>query len=159
MTPEDALRLRTVLDRLVREKEIAAVYFGRVAQVLENVDHRRAFRRMAQDEKDQRKILMKHRRELCGSVPAHAVVQVSPVHAEVDAAGRPAGATYLDVVRAAARLAEESRAFAAHASEVVGERSCRIFLKILGQESGARRDELVREIRRHEAELSESVAA
>ena len=48
MTPEDAARLRGVLDRLVKEKEIAASWFGRVAQVLDDVDQRRAFRRMAQ---------------------------------------------------------------------------------------------------------------
>ena len=89
MTFEDAVRLRVVLDRLVREKEIAAQFFGRMAQVQEDVEHRRWFRRMAQDEKDQRKILMKHRRELCGAIAAHASptpAQVSAVHREIEAA-------------------------------------------------------------------------
>lgn len=162
MTPDDAARLRAVLDRLVREKEIAAAWFGRVAQVLDDVDQRRAFRRMAQDEKDQRKILMKHRRELCGALAAHAAptnAQISAVHREVEAASRPTSARWADAIRVAAHLAEESRTFAAFASDVVGERSCRIFLKILGQESAARRDDLVRELRRHEAAQGESVAA
>ena len=86
-------------------------------------------------------------------------MQISSVHRDVEAASRPASARWADAVRVAARLAEESRTFAAFASDVVGERSCRIFLKILGQESAARRDELVRELRRHEAAQGESVAA
>ena len=159
MTPEDAARLRAVLDRLVREKEIAATWFGRVAQVLDDVEQRRAFRRMAQDEKDQRKILMKHRRELCGALALQVQPQVSTVHREIEAASRPSSARWNEAVRVAAHLAEESRTFAAFASDVVGERSCRIFLKILGQESAARRDDLVRELRRYEAAQGESVAA
>src|SRR6185295_20130565 len=80
MGPEEALRLRAVLDRMVKEKEVAAAFFGRMAESLEEVEHRRWFRRMAQDEKDQRKILVKHRRELCGSVPPTTPLVLSPIH-------------------------------------------------------------------------------
>src|SRR6185436_1031252 len=80
MGSEEAVRLRAVLDRMVKEKEIAAAFFGRMAESLEEVEHRRWFRRMAQDEKDQRKILVKHRRELCGSVTATAPLVLSALH-------------------------------------------------------------------------------
>jgi rubrerythrin len=158
MNADDAVRLRSVLDRLVREKEIAAQFFGRMATVQEEVEHRRWFRRMAQDEKDQRKILMKHRRELCGHVVVTTAPVLSAIHAAVEPVARTSTAGYLDALRIAARIADESRAFAAVASDLTNERSCRIFLKILSQESGAHRDELLREIRKAEA-VGEPVAA
>src|SRR5512138_58355 len=80
MGPEESVRLRAVLDRMVKEKEVAAGFFGRMAESLGEVDQRRWVRRMAQDEKDQRKILMKHRRELCGNVPTTLPIVVSAIH-------------------------------------------------------------------------------
>lgn len=158
MTSEDAVRLRAVLDRLVREKEIAAQFFGRMAQVQDDVEHRRWFRRMAQDEKDQRKILMKHRRELCGHVQTTTVTAMSPVHQTVEPVARTSTACFVEAVRTAARIAEEARAFSSFASDFTSDRSCRIFLKILSQESESHRDELLDELRRHEA-AGEPVAA
>jgi hypothetical protein len=158
MTVEEAVRLRAVLDRLVREKEIAAQFFGRMAQVQEDVEHRRWFRRMAQDEKDQRKILMKHRRELCGHVQPSSLAGMSAIHQAVEPVARTSTAGFVDAVRIAARIAEEARAFSSFASDVAADRSCRIFLKILSQESAVHRDELLGELRRHES-AGESVAA
>jgi rubrerythrin len=151
MNHEEAIRLRAVLDRLVREKEIAAQFFGRMAQVQEDVEHRRWFRRMAQDEKDQRKILMKHRRELCGAVVPTGTPLVSSIHQAIEPLARTSNADYGDAVRIAAQLAEEARAFAAFASDLAAERSCRIFLKILSHESAAHRDELREALRRLES--------
>lgn len=153
MSMEDAVRLRVVLDRLVREKEIAAQFFGRMATSLDDVEHRRWFRRMAQDEKDQRKILMKHRRELCGHVVVTTPPTLSSIHQALEPVARTSNAEYVEALRIAVRIADESRAFAAFASDLTAERSCRIFLKILSQESAAHRDELVRELRRTEAEV------
>lgn len=147
MSVEEAVRLRAVLDRLVREKEIAAQFFGRMAQVQPDVEHRRWFRRMAQDEKDQRKILMKHRRELCGHVVPGNSPQVSAIHQAIEPVARSSNAHFADALRIAARVADESRQFSAAASDVAGDRSCRIFLKILAQECAVRRDELVQELR------------
>lgn len=158
MSNDDTTRLRAVLDRLVREKEIAAQFFARMAQVQDNVDHRRWFRRMAQDEKDQRKILMKHRRELCGHVASPSAPTVSAIHQAVEPVARTSEAGFLEAVRIAASIAEEARAFSSFASDVAGDRSCRIFLKILSQESASHRDEMTRELRRHEA-AGEPVAA
>src|SRR5688572_29793530 len=107
MSPEEAARLRGVLDRMVREKEIAATFFARVAECLEDVEQRRWFRRMAQDEKDQRKILLKHRRELCGTGSVSSAVVVSAVHQGLDAAGREGAVELVDALRLAGRGAEE----------------------------------------------------
>ena len=158
MSIEDTTRLRAVLDRLVREKEIAAQFFARMAQVQEDVEHRRWFRRMAQDEKDQRKILMKHRRELCGQLASGVAPIVSAIHQAIEPVARTSEAGFLEAVGIAARIAEEARAFSSFASDLAGDRSCRIFLKILSQESESHRDEMTRELRRHEA-AGETVAA
>src|SRR6185295_8189846 len=88
MGPDEAVRLRAVLDRMVKEKAIAAAFFGRMAESLEEVDQRRSFRRMAQDEKDQRKILVKHHRELCGQVPTTLPIVVSAIHERLTKIGR-----------------------------------------------------------------------
>ena len=158
MNVEETIRLRAVLDRLVREKEIAAQFFGRMAQVQADVEHRRWFRRMAQDEKDQRKILMKHRRELCGHVTPASAPTVSAIHQTVEPVARTSNADFLEAVQIAVRIAEEARAFSAFASDLANDRSCRIFLKILAQESAAHRDEMARELRRQEL-AAEHVAA
>jgi len=150
MSLEDGAGLRAILDRMVREKEIAASFFARIAEKLEDVEQRRWFRRMAQDEKDQRKILLKHRRELCGA-PVPGGTKVSSVHEALDLAGRDGSPGYLEALRLAARLADEARVFASRASDVVSERSCRIFLKILSEESASHRLELMAELRRVEA--------
>ena len=111
---------------------------------------------MAQDEKDQRKILMKHRRELCGQVvPGASVsVSVSAVHQALEPVARTSTLEYLEAIRVAVRIADEARAFAAFASDLTADRSCRIFLKILSEESAVHRNELLLELRR-----SESLAA
>jgi rubrerythrin len=162
MSSDDAARLRGVLDRMVREKEIAAAFFARVAECLDDVEQRRWFRRMAQDEKDQRKILLKHRRELCGGVVVTAPAAVSQIHQALEAAAREGEADYAEALRLAVRGADESQALYSHGSDVVGDRSCRIFLKILSEESRSHRDELHAELRRveaHQAEPVEGVAA
>ena len=80
MSLKTSLQARDLLDRMVHEKEITAAFFIRLADSVEDVDQRRWFRRMGQDEKDQRKILIKHRRELWGHSPAGEAAIVSPVH-------------------------------------------------------------------------------
>ena len=111
MGPEEAVRLRAMLDRMVKEKEIAAAFFARMAESLEEVDQRRAFRRMAQDEKDQRKIVMKHRRELCGSVPSVLPVQVSALHDRLTKVVRGEEPGLEEALALAIRSAEEAGRF------------------------------------------------
>ena len=147
----EAARACAVLDRLAREKEIAQNFFDRIGETLDDVDKRRWFRRMGQDEKDQRKILVKHRKELCrdllDDVPQMPLSTGHRVLAERTRAGEFA---YVDVLRVAARAAEEARQFCDRASDIVGDRSCRIFLKILAEESRSHRDEIRAELREEE---------
>lgn len=162
MGPEEAVRLRGVLDRMVKEKEIAASFFGRMAECLEEVEQRRWFRRMAQDEKDQRKILMKHRRELCGNVPTTLPIAVSAIHERLTKVGRGQEPALEEALALAVHSADEAFAACARAAEIAPDRSFRIFLKILGAESQAHRVELVAALRRAErrrkAELEEVAA-
>jgi len=147
----EAARVHAVLDRLAREKEIAQNFFNRIGETLEDVEKRRWFRRMGQDEKDQRKILVKHRRELCRDVPDDSpVLAPSEGHERLVALTRAGTAEYIDVLRASVRAAEEARQFCDRASDLIGDRSCRIFLKILAEESRSHRDELVTELRLEE---------
>ena len=157
MNAEDAVRLRAVLDRLVREKEIAAQFFGRMATVQDEVEHRRWFRRMAQDEKDQRKILVKHRRELCGNVQTGQPVVTSTIHERLSKVTRGTEPGLEEALALAVRSADEALSACNRASEMVSDRSFRIFLKILGAESQAHRAELVKSLREIERERKAEV--
>ncbi len=160
MEPLEAARVRAILDRMAREKEIACSFFNRVAENLEDVEKRRWFRRMGQDEKDQRKILLKHRKELCPDpLPKAEDIQVSPVHAVLSQLGRETPVDYVEALRVAVRTAEDSRLFCDKASDLVADRSCRIFLKILVEEGRSHRNELLRELRELERNTSASEAA
>lgn len=157
MGPEEAVRLRAVLDRMVREKEIAAAFFGRMAESLGEVEHRRWFRRMAQDEKDQRKILVKHRRELCGNVTPTLPLSVSIIHERLVKVGRGQEPGLEEALSLAIRSVDEALSACANAAEMVQDRSFRIFLKILAAESQSHRAELVKTLRRIERERKTEV--
>mgnify|MGYP001388161221 CR=1 FL=1 len=148
-------RIGQVLDRMVREKEISASFFGRAAEGLDDPDQRRWFRRMGQDEKDQRKILMKHRRELCGPRDKKASVQVSAIHQTLESSARGTKPSYMEALRLAVLASEQMRNVCARASDATPDRSCKIFLKILSQESDVHRKELLTELRRVEREQLE----
>jgi rubrerythrin len=147
----EAARACAVLDRLAREKEIAQNFFNRIGDTLEDVDKRRWFRRMAQDEKDQRKILVKHRKEMCRDVgEGTPVLDASPGHQVLLNRTKDAEFSYIDVLRISVRAAEEARVFCDRASDLIADRSCRIFLKILAEEGRSHRDELRVELREQE---------
>jgi rubrerythrin len=141
-----------MLDRMVKEKEIAAAFFARMAESLEEVEQRRWFRRMAQDEKDQRKILMKHRRELCGNVPTTLPIVVSAIHDFLSKVSRGSEPNLEEALALAIRSADEAHAACMRATEMTSDRSFRIFVKILGAESQAHRAELLGTLRRVERE-------
>ena len=155
MGPEEAVRLRAVLDRMVKEKELAAGFFGRMAESLDEVDQRRWFRRMAQDEKDQRKILMKHRRELCGNVQTTLPIAVSAIHDRLSCVVRGTEPGLEEALALAIHSADEATGACVRAAEMTGDRSFRIFLKILGAESQAHRVELLAALRRVERDRKE----
>lgn len=155
MGPEESVRLRAVLDRMVKEKEVAAGFFGRMAESLDEVDQRRWFRRMAQDEKDQRKILMKHRRELCGNVPTTLPIMISAIHDRLSRVVRGAEPGLDEALALAIHSADEATSACIRAAEMTSDRSFRIFLKILGAESQAHRVELLAALRRVERDRKE----
>lgn len=153
----ETARARVVLDRLAAEKEIAQNFFNKIGEALEDVEKRRWFRRMGQDEKDQRKILVKHRKELCRDVldPEGGLeLPVSPAHTALEGLTKHHELSYVDLLRVAVRAAEEARLFCDRASDLIGDRSCRIFLKILVEESRSHRDELRTELRAEERRVN-----
>jgi rubrerythrin len=152
----EVARARVVLDRLATEKEIAHDFFNRIGEGLEDVEQRRWFRRMAQDEKDQRKILVKHRKELCRNVMdgTDPVLPISAGHVALAALTKETELDFAGLLRVAVRAAEEARLFCDRASDLIGDRSCRIFLKILVEESRSHRDELRVELRAAERRIN-----
>lgn len=156
----EAARACAVLDRLAREKEIAQNFFNRYGETQEDVDRRRWFRRMGQDEKDQRKILVKHRKEmcrdLCDDIPQ---IAVSAGHQVLLERTKTPEISYADALRISVRAAEEARIFCDRASDLIADRSCRIFLKILAEESRSHRDELRTELREEERRLNAEAEA
>ena len=117
---------------------------------------------MGQDEKDQRKILIKHRKELCRDLPdreGRTELPISAAHRVLEELTTQPEKSYVDVLRVAVRAAEESRLFCDRASDLISDRSCRIFLKILVDESRSHRDELRVELRAAERNIAVEAGA
>jgi len=136
--------LRELLDSAIRGKEIASQFFGSLAGAVEDVHLRRCFRRLAQEEWDHRKILLKHRRELYGRPDATR-------------AGRPSEAVFGPLarkpvigstddlrlaLRTAIRTEQEVHRFFSEASRTFDDRSVKVFLRILAEEGLAQVDHL-----------------
>jgi len=141
-----AAPLRDLLDGVIRGKEIASQFFQSLAGSVEDVQLRRCFRRLAQEEWDHRKILLKHRRELFGrrdsaregSAPDH-----SPVFEAF--ARKPVIGTSDDLrlaLRTAIRTEQEAHRFFTEASRTFDDRAVKVFLRILAEEGLAQVDHL-----------------
>jgi rubrerythrin len=136
--------LRELLDTAIRGKEIASQFFGSLAGAVDDVHLRRCFRRLAQEEWDHRKILLKHRRELFGrpdgarnGQPRDAVF--GPL------ARKPVIGSADDLrlaLRTAIRTEQEAHRFFAEASRTFDDRSVKVFLRILSEEGLAQVDHL-----------------
>ena len=155
MGMERSYAVGSVLDRMAREKEISALFFARMAETLPDPEQRSWFRRMGQDEKDQRKILLKHRRELCGPRNGSPAPEVNGVFKVL--LTKSGDVLFEEALRLAIRTAEETRDLCVRASDVTPDRSCRIFLKILSQESEVHCRQLLKALRKAERERTESV--
>jgi rubrerythrin len=136
--------LRELLDTAIRGKEIASQFFGSLAGAVDEVGLRRCFRRLAQEEWDHRKILLKHRRELFGRPEggrgASAQDQVFGALAQ-----KPSIVCSEDLrlaLRTAIRTEQEAHLFFAEASKNFDDRAVKVFLRILSEEGLAQVDHL-----------------
>ena len=138
--------LRELLDAAVRGKEIAAQFFQSLASAVEDPQLRRCLRRLAQEEWDHRKILLKHRRELFGrneAVRPARGADRAPVFAPL--ARKPVIGTVDDLrlaLRTAIRTEQEAHRFFAEASRTFDDRAVKVFLRILAEEGLAQVDHL-----------------
>jgi rubrerythrin len=140
-----AAPLRDLLDGVIRGKEIASQFFQSLAGSVDDVQLRRCFRRLAQEEWDHRKILLKHRRELFGRIEAlrDARAGHSPVFAAF--ARKPIIGTPDDLrlaLRVAIRTEQEAHRFFFEASRTFDDRAVKVFLRILAEEGLAQVDHL-----------------
>jgi rubrerythrin len=139
--------LRELLDAAIRGKEVAAQFFQSLAAAVDDVQLRRCFRRLAQEEWDHRKILLKHRRELFGRPDGGRVGRNGADHAPVFAplARRPVIGTPDDLrlaLRTAIRTEQEAHRFFSAASRTFDDRAVKVFLRILAEEGLAQVDHL-----------------
>ena len=135
----DCLRgaaMRELLDAAIRGKEIASQFFGSLASSVDDVHLRRCFRRLAQEEWDHRKILLKHRRELFGRIDAaRGVRALEMVFGPL--ARKPVIGSTDDLrlaLRAAIRSEQEAHRFFTEASRNFDDRAVKVFLRILAEE-------------------------
>jgi rubrerythrin len=136
--------LRELLDTAIRGKEIASQFFGSLAGAVEDVHLRRCFRRLAQEEWDHRKILLKHRRELYGRLDA-ARFGAPPDAVFGPLACKPVIGSAEDLrlaLRTAIRTEQEAHRFFSEASRTFDDRSVKVFLRILAEEGLAQVDHL-----------------
>jgi rubrerythrin len=136
--------LRDLLDTAIRGKEIASQFFGSLAGAVDDVQLRRCFRRLAQEEWDHRKILLKHRRELFGR-PDQQRPGRSPDHVFGALARKPVIGSADDLrlaLRTAIRTEQEAHRFFSEASRTFDDRSVKVFLRILAEEGLAQVDHL-----------------
>ncbi len=136
--------LRELLDTAIRGKEIASQFFGSLAGAVDDVHLRRCFRRLAQEEWDHRKILLKHRRELYGRPDgARDGRRQDAVFGPL--ARKPVIGSADDLrlaLRTAIRTEQEAHRFFAEASRTFDDRSVKVFLRILSEEGLAQVDHL-----------------
>jgi rubrerythrin len=136
--------LRSLLDGAIRGKEAASGFFGALAASVGDVPLRRCLRRLAQEEWDHRKILLKHRRELFGRPDAaHPARETRPVFG--DLASRPVIGSAEDLrtaLRTAIRTEQEAHRFFFEASRNFDDRAVKVFLRILAEEGLAQVDHL-----------------
>jgi rubrerythrin len=133
-----------LLDTAIRGKEIASQFFASLATSVEGVHLRRCFRRLAQEEWDHRKILLKHRRELYGRPDAARHGRV-PESVFAALARKPVigGPDDLRVaLRTAIRTEQEAHRFFSEASRTFDDRAVKVFLRILAEEGLAQIDHL-----------------
>jgi rubrerythrin len=128
--------LRDLLDTAIRGKEIASQFFGSLAVAVDDVHLRRCFRRLAQEEWDHRKILLKHRRELFGrpdgSRPSR---DQDAVYASLARKPHILGPEDLRLaLRTAIRTEHEVHRFFSEASRTFDDRAVKVFLRILAEE-------------------------
>ncbi len=138
--------LRDVLDTAIRGKEVASQFFQGLAQSIEDVELRRCLRRLAQEEWEHRKILLKHRRELFGRFePGRAVAAVDVAVFGPLSVRRPIRVVedLRLALRTALRIEEDVHRFFALASRnFEDDRAVKVFLRILSEEGLAQADHL-----------------
>ncbi len=143
----EALRvstLRDLLDTAIRGKEMASQFFGSLAGSVDDIHLRRCFRRLAQEEWDHRKILLKHRRELFGRPDClRGACSNDAVFGPL--ARRPVIGCAEDLrsaLRTAIRTEQEVHRFFSEASRTFDDRAVKVFLRILAEEGLAQVDHL-----------------
>ena len=132
---------RAVLDEAIRSKALAAEFFDFLSNSVPGVKLRQTFQRFSRDEREQRKILMKYRRDLYGSG------DLAKLRAEPGALSRltgeiSAGTDLLHAIAVAFRTEERNTRFYVEAALNFSDRHAKIFFRILAESGRARQEQL-----------------
>jgi rubrerythrin len=137
--------LKSWFDGAIRGKEVASTFFQSLAGSVGELELRRSFRRLGQEEWDHRKILMKHRRELFGRPEPGRVPPADPSCPFAPLARKAAirGSDDLKLaIRAAIQAEQQAHRGFEKASRSIDDRAVKVFLRILAEEGLAQADAL-----------------
>ncbi len=132
---------RAVLDEAIRSKALAAEFFDFLSRSVPGVKLRQTFQMFGRDEREQRKILMKYRRDLYGSG------DTAKLRAEPGALSRLTteicgGTDLLHALSVAMRTEERNTRFYVEAALNFSDRHAKIFFRILAESGRARHEQL-----------------
>jgi rubrerythrin len=132
-SPQD---LRDLVDGAIRGKEVACIHFAQLSGCMEDPHLRQELRRLAQEEWDHRKILVKHRRSLFGRTP-RSPAEVSCPAPYAPMAERPELTNVNDLARVldrAVRCELDAHVYFKNASSSFHDRAVKVYLRILAEE-------------------------
>ncbi len=132
---------RAVLDEAIRSKALAAEFFDFLSRSVPGVKLRQTFLRFGRDEREQRKILMKYRRDLYGSGDTGKLgaepTELSRLTSEICG-----GTDLLHALSVAIGTEERNTRFYVEAALNFSDRHAKIFFRILAESGRARQDQL-----------------
>jgi rubrerythrin len=129
---------RAVLDQAIRAKALAADFFEFLSKSVPGVKLRQAFQQFGRDEREQRKILMKYRKDLYGGGEP-ALFRADPTALDRLKDGEISAET--DLIRAlgvAIESEEWASRFYTEAALNFSDRHAKVFFKILAESGRAR---------------------
>ncbi len=132
---------RAVLDEAIRSKALAAEFFDFLSRSVPGVKLRQTFQRFGRDEREQRKILMKYRRDLYGSGDI-GKLGAEPTELDRLTSEICGGSDLLHALGVAIGTEERNTRFYVEAALNFSDRHAKIFFRILAESGRARQDQL-----------------
>jgi rubrerythrin len=128
---------RAVIDQAIRSKELSAEFFEFLGRSVPGVKLRQEFIQFARDEKEQRKILLKYRKDLFGAADPSRAEGAGEEWSEEQWGEINARSDLLQAILAAIRSEELATRFYSEAALNFGDPHAKIFFRILAESGRA----------------------